>query len=155
MSYPHHPRGFSQVLFCQSARNLVLTHASGRRPITLHTDYQTLPLKRPEHTAMAVCLQVYPILESYLQHKGWAEMPHYVIANISNCGRKRHKRASPGRTRLSTPCLGYHTYRGSRVTLHSLDQSPPPCHTLASSSFKCSITVCFYMKKYLVCVFHF
>ena len=110
MSYPHHPRGFSQVLFCQSARNLVLTHVSKRRPITLHTDYQTLPLKRPEHTAMAVCLQVYPILESYLQHKGWAEMPHYVIANISNCGRKRHKRASIGRTRLSTHC-------------------PPPTHT--------------------------
>ena len=69
------------------------------------TDYQTLPLKHPERTAMAVCLQVYPILESYFQPKGWAELPHYVIANIPNCGRKRHKRASIGKTRLSTPCL--------------------------------------------------
>ena len=69
------------------------------------TDYQTLPLKHPERTAMAVCLQVYPILESYFQPKGWAELPHYVIANIPNCRRKRHKRASIGKTRLSTPCL--------------------------------------------------
>ena len=74
------------------------------------TDYQTLPLKHPERTAMAVCLQVYPILESYFQPKGWAELPHYVIANIPNCGRKRHKRASIGRTRLST-------------------HGPPPTHT--------------------------
>ena len=91
--------------------------------------FWTLQWKRPEHTAMAVCLQVYLILESYFQHKGWAELTHYVIANIPNYGRKRHKRASIGRTRLSPPCPPpTHTPRGSDFTqVRPISSTVPHC----------------------------